>query len=198
MDGGTIDHVERALGDGVLLRRRRLVRSWCWCCAEVMAGGAGAEAAAEAWRRQAEVGVAAARAAAGEVVGAGVGQGVPPRLRGGAHGRPALPVRRVRQRAAHVRLPRRVVRRRGHRAPVHGGRHARLELADAPPGGGAAAGGGRRRRRGGGGGAGSRRQWRRAGAGSGGEAGVQERAHAGHVRHSSRNAGEYLTVDFFL
>jgi hypothetical protein len=64
---------------------------------------------------------------------AGVGPRVPAGLRGGAHGGPALPVRRLRQRAAHVRLPRHLVRRRGHRAPLRRGRCARLEPRAAGP-----------------------------------------------------------------
>ncbi|CAN6363305.1 unnamed protein product, partial [Urochloa humidicola] len=53
-------------------------------------------------------------------VGAGVGPRVLAGLRGGARGGPALPLRRVPQRTAHVRL------RRGQRAPLHAGHHALL------------------------------------------------------------------------
>lgn len=138
-----IDHADRPLGVALLVVLAiflfRRVSSW-WT--------------AEARRRAGEedaLGRQASAAAGGDrragAVGGGVGPGVPPGVRGGAHGRPALPVRRVRQRPAHVRLPRRLVRRRGHRAPVHGGRPARLEPAAAAPDGvraGGGEGGGRR------------------------------------------------------
>jgi hypothetical protein len=84
---------------------------------------------------------------------AGVGPRVPAGLRGGANGGPALPVRRLHQLAAHVRLPRHLVRRRGHRAPLRRGRRARLEPRAAGPGrfprSGAEAGGARGGRGGG-------------------------------------------------
>lgn len=143
---------------------------------------------------------------AGEV-GPGVEPRLPPGLRGGAHGGPALPVHGVRERPAHVPLPRRLARRRGHRAALRGGRHARVERRDAAPlvagrggeqargweelgrrgaAGGGRGGGGR------GGGRGGRRRRGRAQGPSGSE--VEEGLDAGLLRHPPRDAGAQLVL----